>query len=337
MDRRTLRVSLALAVTALALLQGCASAPAPSQTSPSQKAVAPAAPPAAAPSAAGESARSSGAPAPSGASAPADQAVTGAGADRRVIRNASLRLVVPDVDQTLAQLSQLAREMGGYVISSDSQEQNGERQGRSSIRVPAERLDDSLARIRGMATRVSRETTTSQDVTEEFVDQEARLRNLRVSEQQYLDLLRTARTTEDIIRVQQPLSQVREQIERIEGRLRYLERNTEMSQITMELFTTASFRPGDSGAPDFNEVFAQAMRGLMAMVVALGAILIWVLVFVPIWGPVIAFIIWRRRGVRRVPPPAPQPPAGLTLPLRSGSFWDPAGMVREDAAGRSRA
>lgn len=302
MDRWPLRVSLVLAVTVLALLQGCASAPAPSSP---VSGVAPAAPPAA-----DESARSSGAPAPSGASAPADQTASAAEAGRRVIRNASLRLVVPDVDQALLQLSQLAREMGGYVVSSDSQEQGGDRSGRSSIRVPVERLEDSLARIRGMATRVSRETTTSQDVTEEFVDQEARLRNLRASEQQYLELLRTARTMEDIIRVQQPLGQVREQIERTEGRLRYLERNTEMSQINMELFTAASFRPLEGGALDFNEVFAQAMRGLMAMVVALGAILIWVLVFVPLWGPAVAFVIWwRRRRGRRALPPATQTPA----------------------------
>ncbi|MHB0870231.1 MAG: DUF4349 domain-containing protein, partial [Chloroflexota bacterium] len=85
----------------------------------------------------------------------------------------------------------------------------------------------------GMAIKVNRETTGSQDVTEEYVDQEARLRALKATEEQYLELMRGTRTTEDIIRVQQSLGQVREQIERTQGRMLYLQRNTVMALISL--------------------------------------------------------------------------------------------------------
>ncbi|MHB1161078.1 MAG: DUF4349 domain-containing protein [Chloroflexota bacterium] len=117
----------------------------------------------------------------------------------------------------------------------------------------------------GMAIKVNRETTGSQDVTEEYVDQEARLRALKATEEQYLELMRGTRTTEDIIRVQQSLGQVREQIERTQGRMLYLQRNTAMALISLELYTTGAAKPFDGGGWDAQEVFNGAIRGLVSV------------------------------------------------------------------------
>jgi hypothetical protein len=226
-----------------------------------------------------------------------------------VIYSASLRLVVVDVEQVLADVAGLARGMGGYVVSSESRESNGNRVGNASIRVPAERLDEALDGIKAMATRVDRSAISSQDVTEEFVDQEARLRTLRATEDQYLSLLTSARTVEDTLRVQQSLSQVREQIERTQGRLQFLRQSSEMALISMDISTAAGARPIDPVGWDAQATMVGALQGLVAVGYLLASLAIWVIVFIPIWVPGLLLIRWwrRRRGAR---PATPAPGAG---------------------------
>jgi hypothetical protein len=292
------RVSF-LAVTLLVVLAVLASACASASRSPEPSM--PAAPPAAAPpwSPAGE--------------APQDGSTGGSASgavDRMVIYTASLRLVVLDVEQVLADVAQLAREMGGYVVSSESRESNGNRVGSASIRVPAERLDEALDGIKAMATRVDRSAVTSKDVTEEFVDQEARLRTLRATEDQYLVLLSSARTVEDTLRVQQALNQVREQIERTQGRLQYLRQSTETALISMDVSTAAGARPIDPVGWDAQATLVGALQGLVAVGFLLASFAIWVIVFIPVWVPALLFVRWWRRRRRSAPPVTPVPGAG---------------------------
>lgn len=230
--------------------------------------------------------------------------------DRMVIYTASVRLVVTDVEQVLVGISQLARDMGGYVVSSESQDRNGDRYGRVSVRVPAERLDEALEQMKGMAERVERSAINSEDVTEEFVDQDARLRNLRATEEQYLQLMKNAYTVEDTIRVQQSLTQVREEIERTQGRLQYLERSSEMALINVEMSTAIGAKPIDPIGWDAQETLLGALQGLTAVGLFLASIAIWVLVFVPVWGPALLFVRWWRRRRRASPPATPAPTAG---------------------------
>jgi hypothetical protein len=230
--------------------------------------------------------------------------------DRMVIYTASLRLVVPDVDRLLTDVSQLAREMGGHVVSSESQEWNGDRTGRASIRVPAERLDETLDRIKGMAARVDRSAISAKDVTEEFVDQEARLRTLRATEEQYLQLLTSARTVEDTLRVQQSLFDVREQIERSQGRIQYLRQSSETALISMEVSTAAGARPIDPVGWDAQATLVGALQGLVAVAFMLASLAIWVIVFIPVWVPALLFVRWWRGRRRSAPPVSPVPGAG---------------------------
>jgi hypothetical protein len=224
-------------------------------------------------------------------------------ADRMVIYNASLRLVVTDVEQLLSDVATLAREMGGYVVSSESRESSGNRVGSASIRVPAERLDEALTEIKAMATRVDRSAISSQDVTEEFMDQEARLRTFRATEEQYLVLLTSARNVEDTLRVQRSLTDVREQIERTQGRIQYLRQSSEMALISMDVSTAIGARPVDAVGWDAQETLAGALQGLVSVGLLLASFGIWVAVFIPVWVPALLLIRWWR-GRRRSPTPA---------------------------------
>lgn len=97
------------------------------------------------------------------------------------------------------------------------------------------RFNEALQALRDLAVDVKSESTSGQDVTEEYVDLEARLRNLEASETQLLDLMKQAGTVEEILKVQQQLVNTREQIEQIKGRMQYLQESSALAYISVSL------------------------------------------------------------------------------------------------------
>jgi hypothetical protein len=155
--------------------------------------------------------------------------------ERMVIKTANLALVVEDISISLEQINQLATAYGGYVINSQLYESQNRLYGGISFRVDATRFNEALNALKNLAVDVRSETTSGQDVTEEYVDLDARLRNLQASESQLLDLMEQAGTIEEILKVQQQLVATREQIEQIKGRMQYLEQSSAMSSISVTL------------------------------------------------------------------------------------------------------
>jgi len=134
-------------------------------------------------------------------------------AERKIIRTGHITLEVEDVDGTTGQVAQVADELGGYVVSSNKREGRTKTYGSVTIRVPADRFGEAFDRFRQLAVKVPFESTESRDVTEEYVDLQARLHNLEATETQYLVLMEKAETVEEMLKVQQALSNVRGQIE----------------------------------------------------------------------------------------------------------------------------
>jgi hypothetical protein len=162
-----------------------------------------------------------------------------------------------------------------------------------TMRVPAERFDEALARLRQLALSVPFEGTEARDVTEEYVDLEARLHNLEATEAQYLALLEKAETVEEMLQVQQALSNVRGEIEQIEGRMQYLERTSDMSLIEVSLQEVRGLaEPWSASA-----AFKSAVRGLTALGRGLATLVIWLVVFCWVWIPIL--VIWLRRRRKR--------------------------------------
>ena len=212
--------------------------------------------------------------------------------DRKIVKTGYLTLEVEDVAEAMNGVAAAAKELGGYVVSSTKYENDSRPHGRISIRVPAERFDEAFDRLRQIAVDVPRESTESQDVTEEYTDLEAQLRNLEATEAQYLALLEKAETVEDILAVQRELSNVRGEIERIKGRMQYLERTSDMSLIEVNLQETSHL-----GGTGWNalETFKSATSGLVTFGKVLANIAIWLVIFCPIWIPIIFLIRFLRR------------------------------------------
>jgi hypothetical protein len=155
--------------------------------------------------------------------------------DRMIIRTANMQLVVDDVRNTIDEVTDLSENLGGFVVNSSSWKEGERVVGQITIRVPSSDFNYAMGILRGMAVEVTSETTSAQDVTEEYVDLEAQLRNLEATEAQLLQLMEKAVKVEDILNVQRELSRVQQDIERVKGRMQYLERTSAMSLIQVSL------------------------------------------------------------------------------------------------------
>jgi len=155
--------------------------------------------------------------------------------ERMIVRTGNISLVIEDVLAGMDQIMELADSFGGYVVSSKRWGEGERLVGSITIRVPAEHFDDAMRALRKLAVEVSSESTSSKDVTEEYVDLSAKLQNLEATEEQLLKIMEKAETVEDILDVQRELSKTRGEIEQTKGRMQYLERTSATSLIEVRL------------------------------------------------------------------------------------------------------
>jgi len=270
-----------LVILGLVLAAGCAKAPAP----------APSPPGAAMPAAPGlfkndtYGGESSTAPAESGQ----------ADIDRKIVKTGYMTLQVNDITEAMTGIARVAKELDGYVVSSNKQGDKDITYGQISIRVPSDHFDEAFDRLRKLAVKVPNESTASQDVTEEYTDLQAQLRNLEATEAQYLELLKKAEKVEDMLAVQRELSNVRGQIEQVKGRIQYLERTSDMALIEVSLQKTQTI---DGTGWNALETLKSAIRGLATFGKVLANIAIWLAIFSPVWIIILVVVLyftrWRR-------------------------------------------
>ncbi len=219
--------------------------------------------------------------------------------ERMIVRNGDISLVVENIVDARDEITGLAVRFDGYVVSSRISGEEQDMRGWISIRVPDEKFEQTLAELRELAVRVTAESTDSQDVTEEYVDLQSKLRNAEATENQYLALLEKAEDVEDILRVYDSLSRVRSEIEQIKGRMQYLERTSSMSLISVRLEPEVTARPLVRAGWSALEALKSAVRGIVIFGQWLGTIALWVVIFIPIWGTILGIIYWRRRKRRK--------------------------------------
>jgi len=172
----------------------------------------------------------------------ADKSQTATAAvERKIIRNADLQMEVSDPAENLRRIAKVAEARGGFVVTSDATQRQDNNQTRPEleikivVRVPSAQFDAAMDEIRNGASRILNEKRTGQDVTEEFIDLEARIRTQKALEAQFMEIMKQAKTVEDALQVQSQLAGVRTEIERLEGRRRFLENQASLSTITVTL------------------------------------------------------------------------------------------------------
>jgi hypothetical protein len=159
--------------------------------------------------------------------------------DRKMVRNGSVDLVVQHPAEAAEKIRLLAEAQGGFLVSSSASGGQGATSGMLTIRVPATRFEATWAEIRKLGLRVETEKIEAQDVTRQYVDQEASLRNLRAEEVQYLGILKQARTVKDMLEVSGKLAGVRGEIEQRQAEFDALSKQVETVAISISLRTEA--------------------------------------------------------------------------------------------------
>ncbi len=183
--------------------------------------------------------------------------------DRRVIKNAEMHLESRDPDLTQKMIVAIAESSDGFVLSTDQSMSDITQNVRDSvsitIRIPADRFGTSIDAIRQSADRFLVESIKGEDVTEEFVDIQARLRAKKALEEQFMQIMKQSETVEDALLVQSRLADVRTEIEKIEGRLRFLQNQTSYSTIKVFIQTPTSLAAQSVGF--FSKLGESAARG----------------------------------------------------------------------------
>ena len=278
-----------LAALAAALIAGCgASALAPRTYS--ESGVAPAAEPEydkAHEAASGSTANSGGVLAP----------------ERMIIWNADISLTVEDAQEAMDLVQAVARQLGGYTVSSESWLTDDQLNARLTVRVPAARFEETMAQLRALGIKVNRESATSDDVTDEYVDLESRLRALEAKEAQLLKFLDEAEDTEAVLAVYEQLSATQSEIEQVKGRMGYLEKLAAMATITVQLVPVATEPPVVEEGWKPLTTLRSAARALVSTLKGLGSAVIWFVVYVlPVLALValpILLVWWLVRRLRR--------------------------------------
>jgi len=237
--------------------------------------------------------------------------------ERMVIFNANLSIAVNDPGASMKNVSKLAEDMGGYVVSANLYQtylDNGVKVPRASvtIRIPAEKLQDALEMIKDETDQpVISENVSSQDVTSDYTDLGSRLRNLEATEEQLMEIMDRATKTEDVLSVFNQLNQVREQIELIKGQMKYYEQSAALSSISVELIPNEAVQPLTIGGWQPVGVAKNALQALIDALKFLANAAIWiVLLILPVLAIVLAppiliiRAVLRRRARRKVNPPA---------------------------------
>ncbi|HSH03286.1 MAG TPA: DUF4349 domain-containing protein [Anaerolineae bacterium] len=231
-----------------------------------------------------------------------------------IIRTGNLNLQVTDPTATLGQIEQLVNNSGGWIVTSQLRSNNNNAANGSVVaRVPAQDFHDMMTQFKGLADKVVSETTSGQDVTEDYVDANARLQNLEATAERVRNFLDEADNVEEALRVSNELSALESQIEVLKGRIQYLSQSAAFSTINVELTPYILRQPVIPAGWQPSENARQAFDSLISTLQYLIDILIFAVIY---WFPILLIaaiplyglnrlIRWGRK--KRLPPtPTPQ-------------------------------
>jgi hypothetical protein len=225
--------------------------------------------------------------------------------ERLIIRTGQLSIVVEDTEASLAEITRLVEANGGWVVSSNVFQYSGDaKTGDITVRIPAEGFSSAVDAIKALALEVTSESTSGQDVTDEFVDLSSRLSNLEATASRVRNFLDESRNVEEALAVNQELSRLEGEIEVIKGRMQYLSQSAAFSTLTINLTPDILSQPIEVGGWRPRGIALEAIRALLDTLQGLASFLIWFVIYllplvillgVPAWLFVRLLVRRRRR------------------------------------------
>lgn len=210
---------------------------------------------------------------------------------RMIIRIGTMSVEVEKFDDAAGKVTEMVKKNGGYISSTTSSlNSSGKKQGTLVLKVPADKYDGLISEVSTVG-KVMNQNINANDITEEYIDLEARIKTQKELEQRLLKLLseKTARLT-DVVEVEQKLASVRQVIESIDGKMRHMRNQSEMSTLTLSLYEPAILQTS-SGGGFFYELGQGVKAGLRGFTDILSGMLTLFIALLPIIILVI-FIFW---------------------------------------------
>jgi hypothetical protein len=233
--------------------------------------------------------------------------------ERLIVRNGNISMTVQNTVEAKNQIEQRVASMAGegaFVVQSNVSEsgREGNPYVNMTVRVPAERYDETMDWLEGLAVEGTNPTVSesAQDVTEEYVDLSARVESLEAARDRLLQLMEDARTTEDLLMAEQQLTQREAEIESLQGRMRYLSESAQLSRIDIQLQPYILSQPVDARWRPL-ETVREAFEALIEGAQGFGNFLIYFVIAVLPWLAllglvvygVVRFVLWQVRIVER--------------------------------------
>ncbi len=216
---------------------------------------------------------------------------------RRIIKTGQLRMQVENVEENTETVKTLVEQYNGYISSQNLTNTSYEIQHNFIIRVPFDQFEPLMDALAAEAIYVKQRSVNAQDVTEEFVDIETRLKTKKAVRDRYVEILRTkAKTVEEILKAEEAIRVVQEEIEAREGRLNYLKDQTALSTINLNVYQRVEYQPEPSTYRKsfFDRMLTSLQNGWeLVQTLFLGLISIWPLLII------LAILVWQRKRIFR--------------------------------------
>lgn len=214
--------------------------------------------------------------------------------ERSVIYSAHVSLETIDIQGGLGRIRRLGDSYGGYVASSSRSTYGMQSRAEIAIRVPKDKFHAAVQEVETYG-KVLDEGTTSEDVTQQYIDLKARLNNLQKQEERLREILDMAKTVDEVLRVESELARVRGEIDSLQGQINYIEGNVEMSLISVTLIEPAP--PFTPPGMDWGETFEIAILGLFTVLRGMIILVVSLIPFAAVGVP--AYYVYRRRKLKK--------------------------------------
>jgi len=203
--------------------------------------------------------------------------------ERKLIRNGQLDFKTKSVKSTKSEIEKISKDLNAYIAGENENNYGDRLQYTQTIRVPADQFDNLIKRIEPLADKIENKSINTQDVTEEFIDVEARLATKKELEARFRDILKQAKTVEEIVSIESQIANVRAEIESMEGRLKYLQNQVSFSTLHVSYYEVigtdfgfaSKFVESLKGGWDNLLSFLIFMVNLWPFVIGLAAVLFW--------------------------------------------------------------
>jgi len=216
---------------------------------------------------------------------------------RKVVKTANLGLRSKEIRESAARAQQAAANTGGSVLSSQVYRSDDSVSAQLVLSVPSAEFEGVLEELRSLGNKVTTDSISGQDVTDEYVDLKSRERNLQAAEESLLRLYNRAENVEEALSIQRELTRVRREIELVQGRIKYLDQHTAYSQITLDIQPLTG-PPPPKPSWDPGDVVSQAWDASLGVLQAIATAFISAIVFGWWLAPVLVggLLWWRRRN-----------------------------------------